>query len=489
MKKVSMIIIIMLITATLFVVGFNNKKQYEPNIYYQVYLDEEVIGVIRSQTELESYINKQGDYIKKKLGVKKVYAPKGLQIRKITTYDGKVDNIKDIYKKIEDKSDFTISGYQFSLKKTDDNGEMKVKKIFVTDKEIFSKAITGVIKNFVGENIYNAYIEDNQIKIESTGRNTENIYVDEDITIKETLIPTAEKIYTNDEELSQYLLFGENMKKSDYTIKAGETIEQVAFNNEISVKEFLMSNPKFTSANSLLFPGQIVNIAVPDPQLSVVIEEYVVEDQTSKYTTEEIYDGNMTLGDSEVRQKGENGTIRIFQRVKSVNGVITFVDKINQETMKPSINEIVAIGTKYIPTVGSVGNWAWPTNSGWTITSPYGWRIDPFSGYRDLHNALDIAGTGYGSNIYAATNGVVTTVSYDSINGYHVVINHNNGYYTWYNHMNSWPIVKVGQTVARGQVIGYIGSSGYATGPHLHFQVWVGRPYREGYTINPFDMY
>ena len=73
--------------------------------------------------------------------------------------------------------------------------------------------------------------------------------------------------------------------------------------------------------------------------------------------------------------------------------------------------------------------------------------------------------------------------------GNYICINHNNGYHTCYAHMSKRNAT-VGQTVARGQIIGYVGQSGWATGPHLHFEVWVnGKPWMGGKRINPWNMY
>ena len=76
------------------------------------------------------------------------------------------------------------------------------------------------------------------------------------------------------------------------------------------------------------------------------------------------------------------------------------------------------------------------------------------------------------------------------MDGHNVCINHNNGYYTCYAHMAKRAVVK-GQVVERGTIIGYVGQSGWATGPHLHFEVWVGgQPWYKGSTrINPWLMY
>ena len=489
MKKIFYILILFVIAGALFSLGFNSKKQYEPNVYYQVYLEDEVLGVIKSKKELDDYIDKKGDNIKKELGVSNVYAPNGIKVEKIATYNKEISSVEDIYKQIEKEASFTIKGYQFTIRKTnEETGKESISYIYTTTEDVFTEAITSFVETYIGEETYTAFINGDVVEITTTGSKTENIYINEDITIKERYIPTTEKIYNNSKELSQFLLFGKNIEMKEYTVKAGETLEQIAYNNEISVNELILSNPDFSGENQLVFAGQVITIGVPDPQLSAVIEEYVVEDQEVAYTTVEVYDETMNMGQMEVRQNGENGTVRVAQRVKTVNGVVTYVEPVSKTELKPTVNKIVALGSKYIPTVGSTKDWRWPTDSGWRITSSYGWRIDPYTGSRSFHNAIDIAGTGYGSNIYAVTNGVVYQSAYTSVNGYYIIINHNNGYYTYYGHMIRKSPLTVGSTVAKGDVIGYVGSTGAATGPHVHFAVWVGIPWR-GYHINPLSMY
>lgn len=489
LKKIPFIIIISILTITLFVVGFNYKHQYEPNVLYKVYLEDETLGVIKSKQELEKYIDERGEYIKKELDVDVVYAPNGIKIEKIATYDDEVLTVPEIYSKIEDKGSFTIKGYQFTIrKKNEETGIDSVSYIYTTKKDIFTDAVQNFIETYVGKDTYKAFVNGDVVEITGTGSKTEDIYIEEDITIKEKHIPVTEKIYTTSEELSQFLLFGKNVEKKSYTIKVGETLEQIAYNNQISVNELILSNPDFSTENSLVFAGQKITIGVPEPQVSVVLEKYVVEDQDVKYTTVEVYDSTINMGQTKVRQEGENGIVRVAQRIKSVNGVITYVQGVSKEELKPAVNRIVALGSKYIPTVGSTTNWRWPTDSGWTISSGYGWRIDPFTGTRSFHNALDIAGTGYNSNIYAVTNGVVYKNAYTSVNGNYIIINHNNGYYTYYGHMIRRSPLQEGATVAKGDVIGHVGSTGSATGPHVHFAVWVGIPWR-GYHVNPWNFY
>ncbi len=488
MKRFLTILISSFLTVFITLLAFNYKVNSNPNIFYQVYLNGKVLGVIESKSELENYIDKKNKQYKDKFKVKKIYAPNGLQIKKIETYKGNTSSVKDIYNKIASTDPFTIKGYQFILKKKDEQENDKDVIIYTLSKDIFNKAVESTISTFVGSDNYKSYIDNTQTEISETGTIIENIYIDDDITVKSINIPVTENIYSDSQDLAKFLVFGNNTETKDYTVKIGDTIEDVAFANQISVEEFLISNPNFSSAKNLLFPGQVVNIGITDPQITVVKEEYSVKDQEKAFSTELKYDSNKVIGDDDVVQEGENGLERITQRVRYTNGQISYVEPISNVELKPTINRIIIKGEKYIPNVGSTKNWLWPTRSGYTISSDYIYRINPITGGRELHAAIDISGTGYGSPIYAVTNGVVSEVSYRYQDGNYVCINHNNGYYTCYAHM-SRQAVKVGETVERGHIIGYVGQSGWATGPHLHFEVWVGKPWNGGHRINPWSMY
>ena len=221
--------------------------------------------------------------ISEKFNVDKVYSPKGLQVRKLTTYDGDVDSVSSIYNKISKKEKFTIKGYEFVIKKdleeSNEDGTPKIstQSIYVLDKSVFKKAIEKLIETFVGSDNYKAYLEDTQVKIESTGENIQNVYINEDITVKETKIPVDETIYTDEDTLANYLLYGLNQKSTSYMVKAGDTVESVAFNNKVSPEELLISNETLTSTVNLLYPGQQLKIVETNPQVSVVEESYLVE--------------------------------------------------------------------------------------------------------------------------------------------------------------------------------------------------------------------
>lgn len=114
------------------------------------------------------------------------------------------------------------------------------------------------------------------------------------------------------------------------------------------------------------------------------------------------------------------------------------------------------------------------------VSSPYGWRIHPVYGDWRFHSGVDLDAS-QGSPIYATRSGVVSVATYSSSAGYYVTINHQDGFESKYLHMTHY-IVGVGEYVTAGQVIGYVGSTGTSTGPHLHFTICYN-----GSSVNPSD--
>ncbi len=576
MKKVGMGLIITILSLMIFILGFDYRANEMPNEYYQVYLDDKLIGTIRSKDELTNYISAEGEKIKKQvedyqflldydcndnmsdsleerynqilanfneeydselkllakgelmnqknsiainnclsgrltdnekyllnnyilkhqiyLYADKINEPNGLQVRKVTTYNNQTTPVSEIYEEISEDKSFTVKGYQISIKSIDsETAKTTIQNVYVLNPDIFKKAVESMIKTYLGELDYNAYYDGTQTKIQTIGYYINNVYVEENITIKEMQIPVDEIIYIDEVTLAKYLLFGTTDKQQVYIVQDGDTISSIAMNNKISTSEFLISNRQFTSESSLLFPGQQVVIGVTDPQLKVVVEKEVREEVESKYNVTERINPDKVIGNDTVIQKGENGLLRVSRLTKSINGDVISVEPVGEnEILKYPIDEVIERGGKAVPNIGS-GSWAWPTNPGYMITSYYQWRISPINGRREFHTGLDIAGTGYRSPIYAADNGTVIVAAggcggSGSCNGgwgNYVVINHNNGYYTMYAHMDELN-VKQNQVVAKGTPIGYMGHTGWATGDHVHYEVWFGGEWQR---INPLDIY
>lgn len=495
--KKSLPVIISTLIALVFILitSMTGAESEELKEVYNVYLDGNLIGAVKSKTSLEKYIDNEQKELKEEFDVDKVYIPNGIDIEKCVTHKSKILSEKQIYEKIKEEKSFTIKGYVVSIK-SDDDEEIKIN---VLKKKIFKSAVNKVLNAFVDSKEVENYKNDTQKEIETTGSIIENIYIDEKITITESYISTDDVIFTDVDTLTKYLLFGSLDKDEEYTVKPGDTIETVAFNNQLGIEEFLIVNPEFTSSNNLLSVGQKVSIALIDPIFSIVVKKEIVEDISKPYETITKEDSSLYSGTTKVETEGVNGVQRITEKITYVNGeaqpaYITNTTVITEPTNKVVLKGTKSYGSSYsgggTPAV-TTGEWGWPTISTYVITSYYGYR------WGRLHAGIDISGSGFGSPIYSIGNGTVSLVTNTCADrGYYgsscgggygnaVRVIHSNGMEVIYAHiMGSNIRVSVGQKVSKGQVLGYMGNSGSSTGTHLHFQVNVN-----GSSINPLRLY
>lgn len=493
-------ILIIFILATTISIGAKSIDTVAKKVY-RVYLDGKSLGLISSKKDLEDYINKEQESLKEKYNVKKIYVPDNLHIQEEFTYNEKIKTTKEIYEIIKDKSFFTLKGYKITIKNKDEDKDKKV--IYVLDKKVFTEAVDKTVKSFVSAEDYDAYSKNKKQEIVDTGKIVENITLDNDIKITKQNIPANKKIYMDVNELTKYLLFGNDNSETPYTIKAGDTISSVANENKMSTDEFLLMNPTFKNENALLYEGEVVKTGILNPQLKVAQVDEQVSLEEKKYSTETKYDSNQLTSYYKVEQQGVNGTNKVTQKIKKVNGETTNIVLVKTEEIKPVTNEIVIRGSKqqynyenytggqYGDVVATAGTWGWPASCS-SVSSPFGYR------WGVLHDGVDIAGCGYGSNIFAAQDGTVVTSTRPTggypggygQNGEYIVIDHHNGFFTLYAHMcPGCRYVQAGDNVTKGQVIGGMGHTGAATGTHLHFALWNGYPYRGGRALNPLSVY
>ena len=158
--------------------------------------------------------------------------------------------------------------------------------------------------------------------------------------------------------------------------------------------------------------------------------------------------------------------------LKGVNQDLAELEKQENELLAESqaITGVVGGGGS---TGSGSGSLSWPVSG--PVTSPFGWRIHPILGYKKFHTGIDI-GVGYGVPIHSAGAGTVIYATWMGGYGNVIIVDHGNGLSTLYAHQSSLAVGN-GARVARGQTIGYVGSTGFSTGPHLHFEVRVnGNP-------------
>ena len=154
-------------------------------------------------------------------------------------------------------------------------------------------------------------------------------------------------------------------------------------------------------------------------------------------------------------------------------------DRLSEE-IKKAVNEL-AKSQASATYVGGSFMWPLPAANN-VVTCKYGMRTHPITGVYKLHTGVDLRASS-GTKIYAANSGTVTTAAYSTAYGYYVVINHGGGVATLYAHMSKMAVSR-GQKVSQGAVIGYVGSTGYSTGPHLHFEI-----IKNGNYVDPISQY
>lgn len=445
--------------------------------YYQVYLGAEKIGLLKNKDELYDLIDKEQEVIKKEYIVDKIYPPSGLEIQKVLTYSDNLMTAREVYEEIKDLDPFTIEGYEVNVKKGSYN-----KKFYILKKEDLDEAIKKTILAFVSEDDYNDYLNNTQKTNMDEGTEITDIYFDQNVTIKKAYISTEDEIITSADELSIYFLFGTTNLTHTYTVKATDTIEEIAYKNKLGVSDFLVANPKIVSKNALLAVGQEVIVAPINPVANIMVESYQVENQTISYDTDVEYDKSLDASEAYVKQKGVNGLSKVTYATVESNGAIVKTQFVSEDVITSPVNKVVVLGAKSIVYVGNSTYWAWPTSKPYRISSSYGYRTNPIYGGEQFHRGVDITGTP-NRNIYAVQSGTVIASAYNSSMGNYIKIDHHNGYVTTYMH-HSKNLAKKGDTVEKGELIAIMGSTGDSTGRHLDFRVQ-----KDGEYMNPLSIY
>ena len=474
-------LITIIISVVVVLLSTNVTSLASPIEVYKVYLNGKTIGFIKSEEELLNIIDEKQNEIKKKYNTKKVYPPNGLNIEKVSTYNTNLKSAEEVYNLIEESESFTIEGYVVTIKYKEEGREPL--QIYTLTKDYFDEAFYNAVAAFVGAEQLDAYKNNTQVEIKEEGEHIESIYWEEDITTKKALISVKENIFTNSDDLSKYLLFGTTEKQKSYTVKEGDTINDIIDKNNLSIEEFLVANPNIPDKDILLSKGQQVSIGLIAPVVTIVHEIEKIEKITNKYETEYKTDSSLFSGQTKVIQEGVNGVDKVTEKIQFKNGDINQLIINKSEQISPTINKIIAKGSKaynvpdynYTPVITG-DEWLWPTIKPYIITSGFKWR------WGKHHNGIDISGCGFGSPIYSSTTGTVTEVvsscadvgyynnSCGNYWGNHVTVSYN-GYKIIYAHIRRDVKVKVGDTVTRGQKLGTMGSSGSSTGTHLHYGV------------------
>ena len=266
--------------------------------------------------------------------------------------------------------------------------------------------------------------------------------------------------------------------QTTYEVQKGDTFMQIAYDNDMSLSELEALNPDVDINN--IYIGQILNVREVIPFLSVQTTETITYQEAIASPVEEVEDDSMYQGETKVLDPGSEGLAEVTADVTYVNGNERERTVTNTVTLTEPTTKVIAVGTKERPSWLPNGYFIWPVYG--NITSYFGYRY--IFGSYSYHSGIDIAAP-YGTGIQAADGGTViwsgTGTGSNWSYGNYVIIDHGNGYQTYYAHCSSL-LVSVGDKVYQGQTIARVGSTGRSTGNHCHFQVKIN-----GTTVNPLS--
>ena len=295
------------------------------------------------------------------------------------------------------------------------------------------------------------------------------LYLTESIVSEDSII----KLITTKKTVAAY-----------YTVVEGDSPLGVLSKLGMTEEELAKLNPDF-SLESFMQIGDKLLITQEEPFLAVTVTRRETYEEKTDYETEYVDDPTHYQGSSTITRDGEKGVERVTADVSYVNGVETRRKVLNRVTVSEPVSEIIALGTKEIPSGVTaqipqnrpVGQFIWPvggSDGGQISEMMYG-----YGGYYN-HGGIDIVAP-YGTPIFAAESGTVILAQWYYRYGNCVMIQHDSGIVTVYGHA-SYLHVYQGQRVTAGELIADVGSTGQSTANHCHFEVRIN-----GVQMNPIN--
>lgn len=309
-----------------------------------------------------------------------------------------------------------------------------------------------------------------QLKLGYETSDTVNAYFVEDVEIRQEYVESSYVMNLG------YIAEKLNETKEGevtYTVTAGDSYYSIAADYDMSMEDLMKLNEGYDP--KILRVGDVLTISNAVPYLTVVNVERQRYVQDVAYQVEYTDDAYMYQGEYKTTSPGVYGKADITANVTYINGEETEREVVASVTLSQPVTEQQLRGTKERPTWYPTGSFSWPCNG--VLTSRFGSRNLLGSSF---HNGIDL-GNSYGTSIYASDGGTVTYSGWMSGYGYLIIIDHGNGYQTYYGH-NSGLVAAKGEKVHKGQLIARMGSTGRSTGNHCHFGIKLN-----GTFVNPLN--
>ncbi len=430
----------------------------EPVKRYKLYNKNDLIGIIHDYSFIEVLLNDiyQKEY-KETFPETTLGFIDDLYVVDYLSYNDFEDKDQEIFDYIYEEELIAISVPKVEFS----NGA----SIFVKNISDFHAARETFIKSYVSENAYEKLKNNQKVEsIKTYGEQDIDLHVEESIVFT-TGYASIDKIYTDEVDILNYLSFGTDPSYKTYEVQEFDMIDGIAVLNKLTVNQLISINRDvIKDKQQIIKPGTKLNVTAFNSPFNVyVTKERMVEEIVQPEETIYQKDPSLREGLTRVEVYEEVGYRDVVYEDYYLNDESIDSKQIKSKITKEPIRGVVSVGTYVEPRVGS-GNFSWPMYNARILC---GWYC--YGG----HAAVDIASRsngGYGP-IYASDRGYIETNSYTGSTGYYVVINHNNGFKTYYYHMNAPGLIPRGVTVKKGEQIGYVGMTGRTTAPHVHFEI------------------
>lgn len=458
-----------LVLLATFLVGAERKYVAANTVtYYKVLVNGNEIGNIAQENELDRlFSEKQQEYQSKYPDSEMVLQTSGITTEEERAFKPDIDTAATL-----DKLDGMLKAYAVGVQLTVDGKSLGI----VKDQETAKAVLQRVKEHYAPAAPAPAGIQLKRTAATATvatatsatatsanGDKVESVAIQEDVTIVPVKADPTKVLSV--EEAVKTLTEGKD-EPLTYVVQEGDTVSGIAKRFEISQAEIYRNNPMVKELTLQI--GDKLQLTVPQPELTVVTVEQVTEQLVTEPSVIIRKSDQLAAGKSKVVRAGQTGLKEMQYRITKENGTVVKEEWLGQTVVKSPLPEVVYRGTKVVGE--GTGMFAWPV-SGSSLSSSFGQR------WGRSHKGVDLVSGN--RTIKAADAGTVTFAGVKSGYGNVVIVNHKNGYVTYYGHLKSIS-VSVGQRLGQGSKIGIMGSTGRSTGTHLHFEIR-----KNGTAVNP----
>lgn len=452
--------------AILVIVGFSGSQYVKAHTvdYYEVYRDGKLVGGVSSQEQVEQLVSRKQEEVKQS----------NPNVNMVLDTGEISYQLKSAYKANPD-SEATLQALEQQFLSHATGVEVKVNgKLvgIVKDQETADTILQRVQSKYAPQPVAAKKAEVTALSYKNTAAPAQSdkptttvrsVKFVEDVSMDSTDVQPDE-IATPDQVY--LMLVKGTIKETKYTVQAGDCIGCIAQKFDIS-PQLIYERNKWIKDDEIKV-GEVLDLTVLKPQVTVETVENVTEFETIEPTVEVKKNENMRAGQSKVIREGKSGKKRVTYKLVKQNGYLMSEEFVSEEVLANSVSSIIMKGTKVVLGEGT-GKFSWPV-MGARLTSTFGKR------WGRQHKGIDMVGN---KNILAADNGVIEFAGTKNGLGRCIIINHKNGFKTTYAHLSKVN-VKEGQIVERGESIGVMGNTGHSFGTHLHFEI-----HKDGSIQNP----